>query len=396
MAQTKVGRNDLCGCGSGRKFKKCCLEGRARVISVPPPNCRCMPKLPPGLTLDDLTPLTPEHVAFIREFTRQSERAHFGPPELFRTPFNGWVMRTFGGILTWRKPTETFHEFCVWAVKMTFGQEWLDEQFTQPAETRHVVAKWLTDLRELQKRDAPPGHEPGEIVSSITSGSAQELVLLGRDFIYLAQIGKLPDRLVDRLRHKGQFQGAWYEIRVASALIHGGFEIEWLDKKSESHCEFTAKHSFTQETLAVEAKSRHRPGLLNEPGDKKEDLRVLATRNFRDALKKDTQGLPFLVFVDVNMPLSDSFEDATESWTQHMANFIHPLGMSPSEPAKFAYAVCTNFSYHRTGAGPVLGLAVVYDKFPMFSVKPTMCWELTQKAVEEGLKQVGTLPPHTL
>jgi hypothetical protein len=24
MAQAKVGRNDLCACGSGKKFKKCC------------------------------------------------------------------------------------------------------------------------------------------------------------------------------------------------------------------------------------------------------------------------------------------------------------------------------------------------------------------------------------
>jgi hypothetical protein len=394
VAQAKIGRNDPCGCGSGKKFKKCCLDEIGRVLSVPP-NSRRMPKLPPGLTLDDLTPLTQDHVAFIREFTRQSERTHFGPPDLFRTPFNGWIIRTFGGTITWRKPTETFHEFCVWAVKMTFGQGWLDDQFAQPGEASHVVAKWLTDFHEMQKRDAPPGHKPGDPVSSIPSGSAQELVLLGRDFIYLAQLGKLPDGLVGRLRNKDQFQGAWYETRVASALINGGFEIEWLNKKSKSHCEFTAKHSFTQETFAVEAKSKHRPGLLNKAGYREEDPRVLATRNFRDALKKDTEGLPFLIFIDVNMPLSDSFEDAAKSWAQDMADFIHPMGMSPSKPAKFAYAVCTNFSYHQSATEPVLGLAVVYDKFPMFSVKPTMCWELTQKAVEEGLKQVGALPPHT-
>jgi hypothetical protein len=397
MAQPKIGRNDPCACGSGKKSKKCCLDQRPKpkVISLPSGQRR-KPTLPRGLTLREIDPNKPEHRAMIRVFTEKSQRAHFGPPELIRTPFNGWIMRTFGGTLTWSKPTETFHEFCVWVLKKTFGQEWLDEQFAQPVEDRHVVAKWLTELSELQKRDTPPGHKPGNIVSSIPTGGAQEVILLGRDLLYLAQLGKLPDRLIDRLRHKGEFQGAWYEVRIASALVHGGFDIEWLDKKSESHCEFTAKHSFTQEKFAVEAKSKRRLGLLNEPGEKAEDARVLATRNFRDALKKDADGLPLLVFIDVNMPLSDSFEDAAKLWAQHMADFIGPMGMSPSDPAKFAYAVCSNFSYHQKEGEPVLGLGVVYDKLPMFSVQPTKCFELTRHAVEEGLKQVGSLPPHTL
>jgi hypothetical protein len=97
------------------------------------------------------------------------------------------------------------------------------------------------------------------------------------------------------------------------------------------------------------------------------------------------------------MPLSDSFEDAAKLWAQHMAEFIGPMGMmSPSDPAKFAYAVCTNFSYHQQVNAPVLGLAVVYDQVPMFSVNATKCLELTRHAVEEGLKHVGALPPHTL
>jgi hypothetical protein len=365
------------------------------VISLPDGQ-RHRPTLPPGLAIREINPNLPEHRAMIREFTEKSQRAYFGPPELIRTPFNGWIMRAFGGTLTWRKPTETFHEFCVWVLKMTFGQEWLDEQFAQPAEDRHVVARWLAELVELQKRTLPPGHKAEEVVSSVPTGGAQEVILLGRDLLYLAQLGKLPDRLVDRLRHKSEFQGAWYEVRIASALVHGGFDIEWLEKKSESHCEFTAKYSFTQEKFAVETKSKRRHGLLNESGEKDEDLRVLATRNFRDALKKETEGLPLLVFIDVNMPLTDSFEDAAKLWAQHMAEFIGPMGMSPSEPAKFSYAVCTNFSYHQKECEPVSGLAAVYDKFPMFSVNPTKSLEITRHAVEEGLKQVGSLPPHTL
>lgn len=395
MVQAKLGRNDPCACGSGRKFKKCCLDRRETVISIPSGQ-REIPELPPGLTLEELTPLTPEHREMIRDFTERSQRAHFGPPDLIRTPFKGWIMRAFGGTITWRKPTETFHEFCVWVVKKTFGREWYAAQLALPADERHAVARWYEDYVELTKRNTPADHKSGELVDTIPSGATQELILFGRDLLYLTQLGKLPDSLLKRLCHRTEFQGAWYEVRVASALVHGGFDIEWLDKKSESHCELTARHSFDGEKFAVEAKSKRRPGLLNEAGESSEDLKVKAHRNFRDALGKDTQGLPLLVFVDVNMPLDESFEDAAGRWAQHMADYIGPLGTSPSEPAKFAYAVCTNFSYHHLGADLVDGIAVVYDKFPMFSVNPAKHLELTRHAVERGLRNVGALPAHTL
>lgn len=391
----KLGRNDPCACGSGKKFKKCCLDARATVISIPDGQRR-KPRLPAGLTLNKLDPTTPENLKMIREFTEQSRRAHFGPPDLIRIPFNGWIMRAFGGTLTWRKPTETFHEFCVWVALNTLGQGWHEEQRALPPESRHVVARWHDSYVQLTKLNTPADHRAGDIVSTIPSGSAQELILFGRDLLYLTQIGKLPDPLLERLRHRNEFQGAWYEVRVASALVHGGFDIEWLNSKFESHCELTARHSFTGETFAVEAKSKRRPGLLNEAGESSNDLKVKAHRNFRDALNKDPQGLPLLVFVDVNMPLNQSFEDAAESWAQHMAEYIGPMGSSPSEPAKFAYAMCTNFSYHQRGDEPVLGLAVVYDKVPMFSVTPTRYPDLTRHACEEGLKQVGALPDHKL
>jgi hypothetical protein len=50
-----VGRNDPCPCGSGRKFKKCCLDK----TSAPPPNLEALlPELPPDLAsfLDDEFP----------------------------------------------------------------------------------------------------------------------------------------------------------------------------------------------------------------------------------------------------------------------------------------------------------------------------------------------------
>ena len=61
----KVGRNDLCPCGSGQKYKRCCLakdqaaEHAARVATTPAKTSRSIPKMPIGLDFDDEDELTP-------------------------------------------------------------------------------------------------------------------------------------------------------------------------------------------------------------------------------------------------------------------------------------------------------------------------------------------------
>ena len=61
----KVGRNDLCPCGSGQKYKRCCLakdqaaEHAARAATTPAKTSRSIPKMPIGLDFDDEDELTP-------------------------------------------------------------------------------------------------------------------------------------------------------------------------------------------------------------------------------------------------------------------------------------------------------------------------------------------------
>lgn len=47
MSRVAVGRNDPCPCGSGRKYKKCCLAGRRR----PPIGIGRVPAADPGFDL---------------------------------------------------------------------------------------------------------------------------------------------------------------------------------------------------------------------------------------------------------------------------------------------------------------------------------------------------------
>jgi len=49
----KIGRNDPCPCGSGKKFKKCCLPLEEGTPSTAPPAPPTRWRLPAGIVFDD-------------------------------------------------------------------------------------------------------------------------------------------------------------------------------------------------------------------------------------------------------------------------------------------------------------------------------------------------------
>tara|TARA_Y100000590_G_C15517410_1_gene937955 strand:- start:275 stop:841 length:567 start_codon:yes stop_codon:yes gene_type:complete len=46
-----VGRNELCPCGSGKKYKRC--HGKNAQPQIPPSTLKAQPKLPPGMNLPE-------------------------------------------------------------------------------------------------------------------------------------------------------------------------------------------------------------------------------------------------------------------------------------------------------------------------------------------------------
>ena len=72
--------------------------------------------------------------------------------------------------------------------------------------------------------------------------------------------------LLKRLKDIGQFQGAYYELLVASVLIRAGFKLTLEDETDgkNKHCEFAAISSTTGKRYWVEAKMRSVAGLLGK------------------------------------------------------------------------------------------------------------------------------------
>jgi hypothetical protein len=277
-ATPKPGRNDPCPCMSGKKYKTCCLLKKAVIDRTPPNNQE----------LNGAAPF--EVIPGTKRATMKS------------VVWKGKRLRIIWNEIHYRPLTETFHEFLIGVIGRTFGEQWIAQQNSLETEKRHIVANWLAEFQMLGE-ETPLRIDRGVYA---LSGPMAALLSLGYDLWFLQLDYKLPTSWVERLRDPNQFQGARYEVAIASIFVRADFVLTLLDEKvkGQKHCEFIAKHKTIGIEVYVEAKSRVRRGVLNQAGefneetDVKGDIRGL----YQSALTQAPNDKPFFIFVDVNLP----------------------------------------------------------------------------------------------
>jgi len=215
--------------------------------------------------------------------------------------FQGRRIRTIWNRLYWFPQQQTFHEFLDYLVLQTLNREWFNRQQNLPAARQHVVCRWRRSLMELLQR--PAMTDGGWIMT----GPVMAYFCFAWDLYWLQLIHRLPKSLERRLRDLDAFQGARYEVSIAAIFARAGFEIELLDEKEKSsrHCEFVAKHKRTSGIVYVETKSRHRPGVLNQPGqfDSAAPVKGDLFGLYADAIRQGpSETRPFFIFIDANVP----------------------------------------------------------------------------------------------
>ncbi|MBI5545828.1 MAG: hypothetical protein HY901_18215 [Deltaproteobacteria bacterium] len=245
-------------------------------------------------------------------------------------------------------------------VKGTFGPHWIEKQRLVPLEARHVVVRWLDEWNALPERLFAESEV--EVAESHLSGQAQELVALGCDLTTLGASGPLPSKLRNRLRDHREYQGARYELAVAAMIQRCGLPIRWHPDKSipewriyaaRGGPEFFASIPGTQVRVAVEAKSRHRPGALNVEGTLDTEAYLADVGHLLHAAEqKDTQGCPLIVFIDLNLPDRPDVE-GKPAWL-HQIEVLMSAYDGPERSAGFCLAVFTNFAWHFAGQTSVL------------------------------------------
>jgi hypothetical protein len=323
MEKRKIGRNDPCPCGSGLKYKKC--HGKSKT----------------GIEEDI-------QKSYHKEKIREAKYGSVRP--IISTDFHGYKIVASGNHLNYSKKWKTFHDFLFDYLRTTLGNEWGAAELKKDPAERHPVIQWYISLCKYQKEHIK---EPGKIHSGICTGTVAAYLSLSYDLYLLRHHTLLQERLIHRLKIKDQFQGARYEIYVIASFIKANFDIVYEDEtdRSRSHCEFIATHKPTGKIYAVEAKSRHRPGLLGRPGrpQKSDEIRLRVGRLLRSALAKDTSN-ERIVFIDVNMPPQD-VGPLTTIWFKPFMEEVIKLERDTINGKEVppAYLMMTNHPYHYAG-----------------------------------------------
>lgn len=283
-------------------------------------------------------------------------------------------------------PEATVHDFLEMYLATVLGPPWIAREQAKPLEQRHPIMRWHSDLLALKAR--PPAATHGGVHEADVTGSVMALLTLAWDTYAVEHTGGLHDPLVRRLRHREEFQGARYELAVAALFARVGFEVDWIHDTTRKRPEFVATHLLSGERIAVEAKSRRRPGVLAHPGVRNERVRADLDHLLDAALVKETDGLPYAIFIDANLPPSAQ----PQGWLEDLKAMLdaRPEG-TPATPDPFTGITITNFAWHYLGDGLAAdgsGYVLVVPRYPRVPLRDSGTLPLLAHAAE----QYGSIP----
>jgi len=147
-------------------------------------------------------------------------------------------------------------------IKQVLDPSWGNAEIAKPLSERHPILQWYDVYCRYQNQTikTPGVVHPARVTGIVTCylGLAYNLYLLHHNV-------ELQTRLLKRLKGPYNFQGAYYELIVASILIRSGFVLTLEDEtdRASKHCEFAAV-SKTGKRYWVEAKMRAVSGLLGK------------------------------------------------------------------------------------------------------------------------------------
>lgn len=271
----KVGRNSPCPCGSGKKYKKCHIDGP--LINTKSPEFEAE-----------------AWALFDRKMADERKRKErFGDVRPIMH-VDAWGKRLVGvgsRIYFNKDPEISFSDFLQTYLRGTLGPEWWKAEAAKPVIARHPIAKWQTHAEELMRGETRD--ERGRY-SIPNDGLISSFMSLAYDLYIVRDNVKFQEAIVDRLKRSNHFSGVRYELLVAATLVRAGFSLEPEDDASlKPHPEFVATDKATKFVVAVEAKARNRR--QNDLHPAKAQVDELVDK----AAGQGHKGKPFALFVDV-------------------------------------------------------------------------------------------------
>ena len=244
IPKMKTGRNELCPCGSGKKFKKCCLNAAKPGVRRAP-----MPERDHAFLAQAQVMLRQHQAA---ENVRQQQQGHGNPIVSWTDDAHGFRFVAVNATLHWANNWVIFPDFLDYFMKETFGREWGE---SEREKGQHPLFCWL------QKTQAYGGHKPGEpkVKTIVMMGFMACWLHLAYALYLIAHHDEIPEPLLKRLRTPVNFMPTYHEAIVGAALAVAGMEISCAEAKAGSTPtpEFRAKSKASGKTYEVEAKRKN-------------------------------------------------------------------------------------------------------------------------------------------
>lgn len=322
----RVGRNDPCPCGSGKKYKKCCLDKDIPATTIPK-----------------------EVMEHFQNMPREPfEKGGFltGRP-FIGTVFQGNRMRAVGSTVYKRPLDETFHLFLLRTLSEWLTKDWFEKE--KEKGKPHPIVQWYLETDDSIKDDSMREKVSEKVSSTEQTGNIRSLLALAYDFYSLKHCGaKVLPKLLNRLRNEQEFQGARYEIAIGGLVSRAGFEINWVNDK-DKHCEFTGTHKITGDKAIFEAKSHRREGIFGFGSNSfnSEKARVKIFDHVREAVGQNKSDTPLVIFDDLNLPLTSGVPTGEKTWFNSVEEQLNKYGFFKIDEYKHCGALfVTNFSWH--------------------------------------------------
>jgi hypothetical protein len=348
----KTGRNEPCPCGktgpdgNRLKYKRCC----GSVAPIPAPA----PKLPPD---DWITQQMARHRA--SELIRQQQQG-LGRPIIGGQLEHHQIVAVKNKV-HWGK-WKTFPDFLQDYIKTTLDPLWGNSELAKPFGERHPIIQWYEAYCAFQRKNSIG---TGKVQSGQITGVVACYLMLAYNLYLIGHNVDLQARMVARLKDKANFQGAYYELMVASILLRAGFELTLEDETSRDtkHCEFAAVSKKTGKKYWIEAKMKGVSGLMGKTdADGSNDTDPLShlVKHLAGALRKPAAD-DRMIFVDVNAELAaDLGPDNPPAFMQAAERRMERYVQTQMPAGATAYVFVTCTSFHRDLEGLARMIAFPY------------------------------------
>jgi len=364
----KMGRNEKCPCGSGKKYKKCCLK------NISP--------------LNNSIPL--EVIQYFQKVEDEKTRKEilYGKIKpIISTDYAGQKMVAVGDRLYYSKKWKMFPDFLMDYIVSILEPEWCQSEHKKPYDTRHQILKWYDKICEFHKKQTP---DSDNIYRVMPSGCMAAYLSLAYDLYILRHHQALQDYIIKRLKHPDQFQGARYELFVTATCIRAGFNIEFENEqdRTKKHPEFIIRHKETGEKFSVEAKSKHREGVLGYHGQttNADEIKLKIGKLINKAIEKKNE-FPNVIFIDLNLPYEVAKNIIGTQPPNKISKILEQIAKKDNKD-QYNMLVFTNYCHHygkdNETDPPKITLAVISQKPEIISRNPQHLLELRKATLQYG------------